>query len=573
MGRGSNSEVCRLCGNSEEVVVDLFDKNISKVDLVNVIVNTLHLTVKESDGLPKKICVTCKKIVEEFERFRQSCVLAEKSFKVTRDDDSASNKSKTSLELQSNSVYPKEDVQDLNINEQIDLVRNIKVEIEEDERVDDCDGTFFSGDETDFEEAVIKEPHKDDYILVKQDTFTLDENARRTLNNYVEYSKPGIIPADRLLAENVKKRQVLPEMWDVYEVETQENMTRVAMRRYIISKGAFPCSLCNKCISVKSDVHEEEGWDESSEYQGHTEGVVEEIFEEGNVEQKGHENGKVCSVIPSCDICKKTFNRTQSLKRHYRTHFGYDRLPCEICGKGFSRKEHLSRHMILHSSGRPFECVNCKKGFTRKEHLTRHTLLYKGRDCSDFPTKMGKYSNDLGGAARKKRKRSYVCRPKPYSCDSCDAGFGQKEHLIKHLRRMHNRSSSGSSTLHIASVTTEEDVSESNDEVRESDAQPVSSTALAPNSRSFLLPGLTPTSVPTSSPTPASSPIPATSPRTSALPSETLSTRSEKKLFLCELCPRSFSRSEQLGRHLKVHRRDSMFVNESRIPESETILS
>lgn len=70
---------------------------------------------------------------------------------------------------------------------------------------------------------------------------------------------------DILLTQR-RRREVLPPMWDVYEKVAfspgKENsdssyqngnskiMYTVTHRRYIISKGAFPCSLCKRCFRI-----------------------------------------------------------------------------------------------------------------------------------------------------------------------------------------------------------------------------------------------------------------------------------------------------------------------------------
>jgi hypothetical protein len=59
-----------------------------------------------------------------------------------------------------------------------------------------------------------------------------------------------------------RKREILPPMWDVFEKgalssgrensDARNNKLAYAVtrRRYIISKGAFPCSLCKRCFRV-----------------------------------------------------------------------------------------------------------------------------------------------------------------------------------------------------------------------------------------------------------------------------------------------------------------------------------
>ena len=50
-----------------------------------------------------------------------------------------------------------------------------------------------------------------------------------------------------IMATQFMRRVVLPPMWDVYERSAdKENVT---LRRYVVSKSSFPCSLCGSCVA------------------------------------------------------------------------------------------------------------------------------------------------------------------------------------------------------------------------------------------------------------------------------------------------------------------------------------
>lgn len=50
-----------------------------------------------------------------------------------------------------------------------------------------------------------------------------------------------------IMGTQFMRRVVLPPMWDVYERSAdKENVTH---RRYVVNKGAFPCSLCGSCVA------------------------------------------------------------------------------------------------------------------------------------------------------------------------------------------------------------------------------------------------------------------------------------------------------------------------------------
>lgn len=54
----------------------------------------------------------------------------------------------------------------------------------------------------------------------------------------------------------------------------------------------------------------------------------------------------------TCDVCKKTFSRSDNLKTHQRIHTGEMPYACRYCGKSFRWKSALSNHEDLHELNR-----------------------------------------------------------------------------------------------------------------------------------------------------------------------------------------------------------------------------
>ncbi|KAG9510648.1 Early growth response protein 1, partial [Fragariocoptes setiger] len=51
---------------------------------------------------------------------------------------------------------------------------------------------------------------------------------------------------------------------------------------------------------------------------------------------------------------------------------GPRRYMCDMCTKSFTRSDMLTRHRRLHSGDRPFQCNECKQEFSRSDHLSTH---------------------------------------------------------------------------------------------------------------------------------------------------------------------------------------------------------
>lgn len=63
----------------------------------------------------------------------------------------------------------------------------------------------------------------------------------------------------------------------------------------------------------------------------------------------------------SCNICKKTFARHETVIIHQRTHTGEKPHICSICNRGFASSGHLTGHMRSHTGEKTHECNICGK--------------------------------------------------------------------------------------------------------------------------------------------------------------------------------------------------------------------
>jgi hypothetical protein len=121
----------------------------------------------------------------------------------------------------------------------------------------------------------------------------------------------------------------------------------------------------------------------------------------------------------TCAVCGLTFNRRDSMMRHYRrnhpaattpaivrnqpnmvvktsqpnTYIAIHGMECEICNKSFSSVDHQIRHMTAVHMGKKLECMECDVSFTRRENMLRHYT--KKHPTSTLPASNRKQTNKV----------------------------------------------------------------------------------------------------------------------------------------------------------------------------------
>ncbi|XP_043272004.1 zinc finger and SCAN domain-containing protein 12-like isoform X1 [Venturia canescens] len=475
------SDICRVCANSNDHIIPIFEAEGAQHDLSDKIHKYLPIRVAKTDTLPVQLCYHCAATILAWHELLEGCVNAQRQLLQMQSDHSY--KEQNNMKCSENSS--KELVDDLGsmpltkqelcmMDQQEEELEQSIVEEESTSRSDSAAETFsvfldkqhICRNSRRIKNEVGKETFdpKDNFIWQedcnKEKSFVtnVELSEPESLNNAGEDAKKRILPRNRSSSikhvDDAKEKGELSRNSESHENESnsaeinctvcsKEPQDSDELKNHVTehqclsnSKKLYRCNECSKIFRVKDSLirHQRIHRDERP-FTCHVCGK--QFRDSGGLSRHVKDvHAKLKNF--TCDICFNRFSSKATRDDHRRIHTGERPYNCDHCVKSFKSRASLYIHSKLHTDDYPYPCVHCDKKFRRRQEMLVHLSTHTGEK---------NYSCDV--CLRRFRVKTEVARhklthsnEKPYVCAKCGLSFRQNRYLNNHIKSRHPQHSS-----------------------------------------------------------------------------------------------------------------------------------
>ncbi|XP_055842587.1 zinc finger protein 91-like [Episyrphus balteatus] len=146
------------------------------------------------------------------------------------------------------------------------------------------------------------------------------------------------------------------------------------------------------------------------------------------------------TTLYPCEKCDDMFMNLQDLRRHRETIHKGTANDCRFCPKKFNRIGDLKNHIAMHHSDKkyftPHECLICSRKFARKEHVHRHMEKIHKIERTNISKEEDNKPNEVRDHLKTHMIKHDVTRE--FKCAFCKRSYDRAPMLKRHLDKYHN---------------------------------------------------------------------------------------------------------------------------------------
>ncbi|SCO59681.1 zinc finger transcription factor, putative [Plasmodium berghei] len=173
------------------------------------------------------------------------------------------------------------------------------------------------------------------------------------------------------------------------------------------------------------------------------------------------QNSNIPVEIRTCNVCSMVFSNKKLMKRHLMSvHTDSRPYKCELCLKTYKRSDHLKKHILTHEDNKvktKYKCAICQIEFDTqkelKEHKIRHyqcpyeNCSYHYSTISNMKYHLNKHKCNLYYSCPVCNEQFYIykefiqhkrsCFKKKYVCLQCNKIYLHSNGYNKHIKKVH----------------------------------------------------------------------------------------------------------------------------------------